>query len=140
LRPTSARRSAAELHTIALLRTQLTVVGVRRAADGRVVRVTYPQHRRRNRYRRGPVRRRRGRRALPPARVFGADLMAEHRARSGTFYCYVAGLDFRGYEFHIGESARAGVFPTHDGEACVLEADQLAALSPVPPARAEPAA
>jgi 2-polyprenyl-6-methoxyphenol hydroxylase-like FAD-dependent oxidoreductase len=110
--------SAAE-RSGALLRSQVTVVGVRRAADGRVAGVTY-------RSRDGAIDTAGARFVVAAdgvhsrlAPVFGADLMAEHPTHSGTFYCYVAGLDFRGYEFHVGESARAGVFPTHAGEACV---------------------
>ena len=40
-------------------------------------------------------------------------------AVASTTYTYVAGLDADGFEFHIGERAFAGVFPTHDGEANV---------------------
>src|SRR5205814_2814817 len=34
-------------------------------------------------------------------------------------YFYVAGLEGEGFEFHLGEQAFAGVFPTHGGEANV---------------------
>lgn len=44
-----------------------------------------------------------------------------HRSVSpaGTFYSYVGGLDAEGFEFHLAPRALVGVFPTHDGEACV---------------------
>ena len=41
------------------------------------------------------------------------------RTGATLFYAYVAGVAWRGYEFHIAPGAFAGVFPTHDGEACV---------------------
>ena len=49
----------------------------------------------------------------------GSAVREFHPADNATFYLYVAGLDRRGFEFHIGQSALAGVFPTHDGAACV---------------------
>src|SRR4029453_10159766 len=45
-------------------------------------------------------------------------------ADNATFYLYVGGLSWPRLEYHAGELASghtgfAGVFPTHDGEACV---------------------
>lgn len=36
-----------------------------------------------------------------------------------TYYAYVDQVPWRGYEFHVAPGALAGVFPTHDGQACV---------------------
>jgi 2-polyprenyl-6-methoxyphenol hydroxylase-like FAD-dependent oxidoreductase len=35
------------------------------------------------------------------------------------FYMYVDQVPWRGFEFHPGAGGYAGVFPTHDGQACV---------------------
>jgi flavin-dependent dehydrogenase len=35
------------------------------------------------------------------------------------YYTYVDQVPWRGFEFHIAPGAFAGVFPTHDGQACV---------------------
>jgi flavin-dependent dehydrogenase len=35
------------------------------------------------------------------------------------FYLYVDEVPWRGYEFHVAPRGFAGVFPTHDGQACV---------------------
>ena len=64
--------------------------------------------------------------------VVGADgvrsAMADHvgslvvssRSRdSAAFYAYTRDIGAVGYELHIGSPGLAGVFPTHDGEACV---------------------
>jgi flavin-dependent dehydrogenase len=53
------------------------------------------------------------------ARFVGAPILQAGRADAATFYVYVAGLRWRGFEYHVGRNAFAGVFPTHDGEACV---------------------
>ena len=54
---------------------------------------------------------------LAPA--LGARTSSSFRTGATLFYAYVADIGWRGYEFHIGPGAFAGVFPTHDGEACV---------------------
>jgi 2-polyprenyl-6-methoxyphenol hydroxylase-like FAD-dependent oxidoreductase len=53
------------------------------------------------------------------AGLFGAEIRQSHPRDSATFYAYVSGLPWRGFEYHVGPSAFAGVFPTHDREACV---------------------
>jgi flavin-dependent dehydrogenase len=53
------------------------------------------------------------------ARSVGARIIEERPSSSSLSYTYVAGLDAEGYEFHVGERAFAGLFPTHDGEANV---------------------
>ena len=65
-------------------------------------------------------------------------------SRTGTFYTYVAGVPLEtatpAYEFHVARDAFAGVFPTHDGEACVwcrARRRALAALSSAGAGRAE---
>ena len=108
----------------ATIRTGLTATGVLRADDGRV-------HGVRAQTADGTAV------CLPAKVVVGADgvrsRMAElvgsavresHPADNATFYAYVSGLPWRGFEFHVGEfadgrSGYAGVFPTHHGEACV---------------------
>lgn len=50
------------------------------------------------------------------ARAVGAGVVDERPSEGATHYAYVAGLDAGGFEFHVGPTAFAGVFPTHDGE------------------------
>jgi len=101
------------------VRLGVTVDGIRRDSDGRVV---------------GVEARERGadptllrarhvvaadglRSTLAPA--LGARTSSSFRTGATLFYAYVADIGCRGYEFHIGPGAFAGVFPTHDGDACV---------------------
>jgi flavin-dependent dehydrogenase len=107
----------------ATLRTGVTVTGVRRRADGRVVGVDG----------RGPggepvtveadivigadgVRSR-------MARWLGAEVLHSSPSGTGTFYTYVADVPLEtegvAYEFHVARDAFAGIFPTNDGVACV---------------------
>ncbi|HEY6741878.1 MAG TPA: NAD(P)/FAD-dependent oxidoreductase [Lapillicoccus sp.] len=58
------------------------------------------------------------------AAVFGSAVRESHPTDNATFYAYVCGPPWRGFEFHVGEFADgrtgyAGVFPTHQGAACV---------------------
>jgi flavin-dependent dehydrogenase len=53
------------------------------------------------------------------ARAVGAGMIDERPAVGAAHYAYVAGLDGEGFEFHVGPTALAGVFRTHDGEANV---------------------
>ena len=53
------------------------------------------------------------------ARSVGARIIDQRTSDGVTHYAYVAGLDDRGFEFHIGLRSFAGVFPTHGGEAAV---------------------
>jgi flavin-dependent dehydrogenase len=103
----------------AAVRTGITATGVLRSADGRVSGVT--------------ARTAWGERLELSARfVVGADGVRSRAARwvgapvqegfaadVGTFYAYVGGVPWRGFEYHVAQDAFAGVFPTHDGEACV---------------------
>lgn len=61
------------------------------------------------------------------ARSVGAPIIDGRTSDSTAHYAYVAGLDDRGFEFHVEERAWAGIFPTHGGEAAVwicLPADE----------------
>jgi flavin-dependent dehydrogenase len=50
---------------------------------------------------------------------FGAATTQEYPPSGACLYSYVAANHWTGFEFHLGERAFAGVFPTHSGEACV---------------------
>jgi len=103
----------------ARLRTCLNVLGVRRAGNGRVTGVY--------------GRDRRGRDVELSARfVVGADglhsriarcvgaELVDRRPDGGTArYAYYTGLPWSGIEFYVADGALAGIFPTHDAEACV---------------------
>ena len=64
------------------------------------------------------------------ARAVGAAVVDERPGSGLCRYAYVAGLDFRGYEFHLGPGTFAGVFPTHDGESNVWLCTPADAASP----------
>jgi 2-polyprenyl-6-methoxyphenol hydroxylase-like FAD-dependent oxidoreductase len=53
------------------------------------------------------------------ARLFGAATLQEYAPAGACLYTYVGGVAWDGFEFHLGDQAFAGVFPTHSGEACV---------------------
>ena len=53
------------------------------------------------------------------ARSVGAPMLDRRTSDSTAHYVYVAGLDDRGFEFHVAERTWAGIFPTHGGEAAV---------------------
>lgn len=53
------------------------------------------------------------------ARSVGAPVLENRGDRGAVQYAYFAGLPWDGIELVIAERALAGVFPTHDGEACV---------------------
>jgi 2-polyprenyl-6-methoxyphenol hydroxylase-like FAD-dependent oxidoreductase len=109
----AAVRSGARLHT------GLNVVGVRRDGSGRVTGVD--------------GRDRAGRDVELTARfVVGADGLHSRVARSvgaamvdrrpdggRARYAYYAGVSWSGIEFFLTDGALAGIFPTHDDEACV---------------------
>jgi flavin-dependent dehydrogenase len=103
----------------ARLRTGLNVHGVRRAGNGRVTGV-YGRDQRD-----GDV-------ELSARFVVGADGLhsriarsvgadvVDHRPDGGTAqYAYYTGLPWSGIEFYVADGALAGIFPTHDAEACV---------------------
>jgi len=107
----------------ATLRTGVTVTGVRRRADGRVVGVDG----------RGPE----GEAVTVEADIvigadglrsrmagwLGAEVLHSSPSGTGTFYTYVADVPLEtegvAYEFHVARDAFAGIFPTNDGVACV---------------------
>jgi 2-polyprenyl-6-methoxyphenol hydroxylase-like FAD-dependent oxidoreductase len=53
------------------------------------------------------------------ARSVGAPMIDRRTSDSTAHYAYVAGLDDRGFEFHVAERTWAGIFPTNGGEAAV---------------------
>jgi 2-polyprenyl-6-methoxyphenol hydroxylase-like FAD-dependent oxidoreductase len=54
------------------------------------------------------------------ARHVGAATVEQYTPSGACFYAYVGDVPWDGYEFHLGDDqAFGGVFPTHDGEACV---------------------
>jgi flavin-dependent dehydrogenase len=65
------------------------------------------------------------------ARAVGARSLTESISPSGTFYGYVDGLDDRGFEFHLAPRAMAGVFRTHDDQACVWISSPTAESRPL---------
>jgi flavin-dependent dehydrogenase len=106
------------------IRAGLTATGLLRADDGRVQGIR--------------ARRADGTVACLPAKIvvgadgvrsrmaelFGSAVRESHPTDNATFYAYISGPPWRGFEFHVGEFADrqtgyAGVFPTHHGAACV---------------------
>jgi flavin-dependent dehydrogenase len=53
------------------------------------------------------------------ARSVGAEVVEYRGDRGAVQYAYFAGLPWDGIELHVADGALAGVFPTHDEEACV---------------------
>ena len=53
------------------------------------------------------------------ARRFGAADHQSFTTDGALFFMYVDEVPWRGFEFHIADRGFAGVFPTHDGAACV---------------------
>jgi 2-polyprenyl-6-methoxyphenol hydroxylase-like FAD-dependent oxidoreductase len=53
------------------------------------------------------------------ADLVAAQVRQQHDPSGALFYAHVAGVRWEGYEFHLGPDAFAGVFPTHDDQACV---------------------
>jgi flavin-dependent dehydrogenase len=52
------------------------------------------------------------------ARSAGAELTEFRGEDSATHYAYFSG-DWQALEYHLGDGSFAGVFPTHNGEACI---------------------
>jgi flavin-dependent dehydrogenase len=53
------------------------------------------------------------------ARLVGAAVNEAGRAGGAAQYAYYAGGRWVGFEFFVAERSFAGVFPTHDGQACI---------------------
>src|SRR5215472_7389471 len=53
------------------------------------------------------------------ARSAGAAITEARPAGGAIQYAYYAGIPWAGMEFFVAERAFAGVFPTHDGQACI---------------------
>jgi flavin-dependent dehydrogenase len=110
---------AAAEHAGADVRSGVTVTGLQRDGRGRVVGVS--------------GRDRAGARIEFGARyVVGADGLQSRVAEmvgawvnqagpagSATQYAYYEGIPWTGFEFFVAERSFAGVFPTHDGQACI---------------------
>jgi flavin-dependent dehydrogenase len=103
----------------AQLRLGVTVTGVQRDGHGRVVGVSGHDHTG------APV-------ELGARYVVGADGLRSQVARSvgaavneagraggAAQYAYYAGIPWSGFEFFVAERSFAGVFPTHDRQACI---------------------
>jgi flavin-dependent dehydrogenase len=111
--------AAAAARAGAEVRSGVTVTGVRRDAHGRVVGVD--GHDRAG----APV-------ELDARHVVGADGLGSRVARSvgaainelrladgAAQYAYYQGIPWTGLEFFVAPRSFAGVFPTHDGQACI---------------------
>jgi 2-polyprenyl-6-methoxyphenol hydroxylase-like FAD-dependent oxidoreductase len=115
----------------ARLVTDTTVTGVLRGADGRVTGVSA-------RDADGTERELTARLVIgadgvrsPVARYVGAEVTERYAPAGSCFYTYVGGVSWDGIELHVAENAFAGVFPTHDDEACVWLIRPIADLRPV---------
>jgi flavin-dependent dehydrogenase len=53
------------------------------------------------------------------ARSVGAPINEARRAGGAAQYAYYEGIGWDGIEFFVAERSLAGVFPTHDGQACI---------------------
>ena len=53
------------------------------------------------------------------ARSVGAAISQGGPAGGAAQYAYYAGIPWSGFEFFVAERSFAGVFPTHDGQACI---------------------
>jgi flavin-dependent dehydrogenase len=53
------------------------------------------------------------------ARLVGAAINQARPAGGAAQYAYYAGIPWSGFEFFVAERSLAGVFPTHDGQACI---------------------
>jgi flavin-dependent dehydrogenase len=65
------------------------------------------------------------------AGLLGAEAVARYAPGGGCLYTYVGDVPWNGFEFHISETAFAGVFPTHDDQACVWLMRPTELLAPV---------
>ena len=110
--------TAAE-HAGAQVRPGVTVTGVQRDGRGRVVGV-HGQDRAGARVELGArfVVGADGLRSRV-AELVGAPVNQAGPAGGATQYAYYAGVPWIGFEFFVAERSFAGVFPTHDGQACI---------------------
>jgi flavin-dependent dehydrogenase len=61
----------------------------------------------------------------------GATVRRSFQADLSLFYAYVGDVEWSGFEFHVAPQAFAGVFPTHEGQACVWLSRPTRRLAPV---------
>jgi flavin-dependent dehydrogenase len=111
--------AAAAEHAGAQVRLGVTVTGVQRDGRGRVVRVSGQDHagariELNTRWVVGAD----GLRSRV-AGLVGAAISEAGRAGGAAQYAYYAGIPWSGIEFFVAERSFAGVFPTHDGQACI---------------------
>ena len=99
--------------------TEVTATAVLRDGSGRVTGIT-------TRARRGGTAELTGRYVIGAdglrssiAGYVGAQTVDSFTTNVGLFYAYFASPSWNGFEFHVAPSSFAGVFPTHDGQACV---------------------
>jgi flavin-dependent dehydrogenase len=110
----AARRAGAQV------RPGVTVTGVRRDGAGRVVGVTGHD--------RAGVPIDLGARWVVGAdglgsrvaALVGAPVVEARPAGGAAQYAYYTGIPWSGFEFFVAERSFAGVFPTHDGQACIF--------------------
>jgi flavin-dependent dehydrogenase len=100
------------------LRTGVRVQGVRRAGDGRITGIVGQQDGRPVELRARIVVGADGVRSRV-ARAVGASTLDARPAVGATHYAYYAGPAWSSTELYVGSRAFSGVFPTHDGEACI---------------------
>ncbi len=67
------------------------------------------------------------------ARAVGAEVVERRGDGGAVQYAYYAGLPWQGIEFFVAERSLAGVFPTHDGEACIWVACTVGRRAGRPP-------
>ena len=71
------------------------------------------------------------------AALLGAARQEWHAPGETTYYGYVSGVDWQGFEFHVASAAFAGMFTTHHGHGCVWLSRPSALLADVATAGAE---
>ncbi len=101
------------------LRLGVTVTGVRRDQSGRVIGVDgYTSSKRLVEIDARFVIGADGLRSAVASSV-GAEFTERRGAAGAVQYAYYAGVPWSGIELYVAERALVGVFPTHDGEACI---------------------
>jgi 2-polyprenyl-6-methoxyphenol hydroxylase-like FAD-dependent oxidoreductase len=110
--------AAAAVKSGAEMRTGVYVRGVSRADDGRVTGIIATRDRARVELRARIVVGADGLRSRI-ARAVGALTLDARPALGSTHYAYYTGLARSAFEVFLGDRAFSGIFPTHDGQACV---------------------
>jgi flavin-dependent dehydrogenase len=100
------------------LRIGVRVQGVSRAGDGRITGIVGTHHGRPLELRARLIVGADGVRSRV-ARAVGASTLDARPALGATHYAYYTGLAWSATELYVGDRAFSGVFPTHDGQACI---------------------